>query len=357
MNNQQKIRVAVLYGGRSGEHDISLKSAKNIIKHLDAEKFTAIPVGIDREGRWYFNDASVSNGPNLDALQVKNEASNSAIPHADPTQERHFDVIFPALHGKWGEDGTVQGLLELTNIPYVGCGVLSSAVCMDKDITKRLVKQLGVSVGDYVIGYAHEDLAGVLKKTQATLSLPVFIKPANAGSSDGVSKVDCWEDFSTAWQAAIAIDDKVLIEQALTVRDIEISVMQARDKGAPRVSAVAGEVINNKAGFYSKEAKFKADFFPTLQAPAEITDEQLNYMRLAAANIFTGLECAGLARIDFFIEKETGKVFFNEVNTMPGFTKMSLYPILWELSGLGFKDLLTELIEMAMQTHTAVLGG
>jgi D-alanine-D-alanine ligase len=347
MTQKAKIKVAVLYGGRSGEHEISLRSAKSILTHLDKDKFEAVPIGIDQTGRWYFNTLSVISG--ADTVLVSNKESTPAIPHADPTQATHFDVIFPALHGKWGEDGTLQGLLELTNMPYVGCGVLASAIGMDKDVSKRLVKQCGIPIADYHVAYAYEKPQQVLQRVKAQLTLPVFVKPANAGSSDGVTKVNDWANFENAFKEAAAIDRKILIEQGLTIRDVEMAVLEAKDHQAPLVSAVAGEVVNEKVDFYSKAAKYSADYFPRLALPAEITDEQLATLQRYSQQIFIALECSGLARVDFFIDKNNGDIYFNEINTLPGFTSMSLYPQMWEKSGLSFQDLLTHLIELVLE--------
>lgn len=346
MHDLKKIQVAVVYGGRSGEHDISLRSAKCIIDNIDTEKFDVIPVGIDREGQWFFNKSSVIS--EAESLAVQNGESIHAVPHADPTQERYFDVIFPVLHGKWGEDGTLQGLLEMTDIPYVGCGVLSSAICMDKDISKRLVSYAGIKTVDYFVAYQHQSHAEILAKAQQSLKLPVFVKPANAGSSDGVTKVNDWSELQPALASAFVIDPKILIEQGCDVRDIELSVLQAKDNSEPLVSSIAGEVINTKTEFYSKAAKYDVGYFPQLVVPADVTTQQLAVIQQYAKTIFTVLECRGLARIDFFIDKNSGEVIFNEVNTMPGFTSMSLYPVLWQHSGLSYQELLTHLIEIAL---------
>lgn len=348
---QAKIKVAVLYGGQSTEHEISLRSARSIIEHLDKDKYEPVPVGIDQNGQWYFNDASILDDHAQEALPIKNESSIVAIPHADPTQERHFDVVFPALHGKLGEDGAIQGLLELANIPYVGCGVLSSAICMDKDMTKRLVESLEIPMANYLTIYpaAMQKLDELIQLIEAEFEYPVFIKPANAGSSIGISKVIAQEQLLPALEAAFAIDGKkVLLEQGLAVRDLEISVLQSSTDYEPKVTDIAGEVVQPDDQFYTKEAKFEAEHFPEVQVPAIVTDEQLATMQAYARDIFLALECEGLARVDFFIETETGQVLFNEINTLPGFTTSSLFPIMWQKSGLSFSDLLDHLIQLAL---------
>lgn len=351
MNKSTKPRVAILYGGRSGEHEISLKSAKCVLEHIDREKFTPIPVGIDKQGGWYLNTMSVLT--DADSLELFNAESSHAIPHADPSQERYFDVVLPMLHGKLGEDGTVQGLLELAELPYVGCGVLSSAICMDKDICKRLVGAIDIPTADYFVAYVNEAPQAIAEKTKQKFSLPIFIKPANAGSSEGVTKVTDWDQLLPALEIAFAVDKKVLIEQGHDIRDLELAVLEAKHKALPQVSDIAGEVVQTTTNFYSKEAKYDADYFPTLNVPANVTKQQLDTMKQYAQKIFVGLECRGLARIDFFIEKESGEVLFNEINTMPGFTKMSLFPMLWEKSGMSYKELLTYLIELALDKDSS----
>lgn len=343
----KKIRVAVVYGGRSGEHEISCRSAKSIVEHLDRDKFNIIPVGIDYEGRWFLNQLSVLVD-SADGLLLKDANSTEAIPHVDPTQKRHFDVVFPVLHGKWGEDGTLQGMLELADMPYVGCGVLSSAIGMDKDMAKRLSKQVGIPVLDYFVAYAHQDSHQVMVKAQREFTLPIFVKPANAGSSEGVSKVSHWDEFATALKEASKIDRKILIEQAADIRDLEMALLEAKNHAEPLVSHMAAEVIQTNTDFYSKSAKYSAESFPRLVLPADVTATQLSTMQDYAKRIFTTLECEGLARIDFFIDKTTGDVYFNEINTLPGFTAMSLYPSLWQASGLEYKELLSHLVELAL---------
>lgn len=347
MNKSNKPLVAIFYGGRSGEHDISLRSAKCVLENIDQEKFIPVPVGIAKNGAWYFNKMDVMT--ESDQLALFTDQSTHAIAHADPTQERYFDIVLPMLHGKWGEDGTLQGLLDLAKIPYVGCGVLSSAICMDKDICKRLVTAMNIPTADYFICTKNDDTQIVLEKAQQQFSLPVFIKPANAGSSEGVSKLTAWAEMPEALEVAFAVDDKVLIEQGHAVRDIELAVLQAKQGDVPLVSDSAGEVVHTKTDFYSKDAKYNADYFPILHVPADVTEQQLAMMKRYAQQIFTGLECRGLARIDFFIDKNNGDVLFNEINTMPGFTKMSLFPQLWEKSGMGYQELLTYLIELALK--------
>ncbi len=352
MSQTPKLRVAVLYGGRSGEHEISARSARNIIEHLDKTKYDVIPVGIDKQGQWLFNDMSVfENTTDPTALAISNDNSVVAIPHADPTQDRHFDVVFPALHGKWGEDGIVQGLLEMAELPYVGCGVLSSAMCMDKDIAKQLVDALEIPVVDYymVDKEVLEEPDGLDELIENNFSYPVFIKPANAGSSEGVSKVYEFEELVPALELAFSIDKKVLVEQAINARDIEIAVLQNKKGSEPLVSSMAGEIVNDKTEFYCKEAKFEAEYFPETIVPPKLTEHQLTSIKEYAQDIFTGLECEGLARIDFFIDREDGTIYFNEVNTMPGFNEMSLYPRLWQESGMSYSELLDHLIELAVK--------
>lgn len=344
-----KIRVAVIYGGRSGEHKISLRSARSVIAHLDVNKYRIIPVAIDKDGRWYVNDTSILQGPNSDELLVSDANSIQAIPHADPNEQRHFDVIFPVLHGKMGEDGTVQGLFELAGIPYVGCGVLSSAIGMDKDVAKRLVKALDIPVADYFVLRHPQEKEGALAKINASFGFPVFVKPANCGSSDGVSKVDNAAELNAAIDLAFSLDKKVLVEKAINARDVEISVLESLDGSEPLTTDVAGEIVHTRTGFYNKAAKFDASYFPTTVVPANVTPEQLATIQKYAKQIFQALECEGLTRVDFFIDRDNGDIIFNEVNTLPGFTNMSLYPQMWQASGMPYEQLLDHLINLALR--------
>jgi D-alanine-D-alanine ligase len=349
-----KLRIAVIYGGRSGEHDVSRMSAASIVKNLDQDKYDIIPVSVNKEGQWLLNDLSVLPAPDARSLAIINEHSTEAIPHGDPQQERYFDVVFPIIHGVLGEDGTLQGLLEMADLPYVGCGVLASSICMDKDVAKRLARDAGIPIVPYVVIRTQEIAQpdAVLKKVTAELKFPVFVKPSNAGSSEGVTKVHSPEELLPAIQFALHYDRKVLVEKAVNAREIELSVLESLSPDhAPLVSQVAGEIVTLTREFYSYEAKYLDKDASRLDIPAHITETQLTLLKNYAARAFTAFECEGMARVDFFMDKETGEIFFNEVNTLPGFTEISLYPKLWEASGLPYQDLLSHLIELAVRKH------
>ena len=341
----------MIYGGRSAEHEISLRSAKSVLQHLDQDKFEVLPIAIDKQGQWLLNDLSVLSTPQAEQLLIANQASSKTQFYPVPQTERPFDVVFPMLHGTLGEDGAIQGLLELADIPYVGCGILASAMCMDKDITKRLVMQAGVPIPDYLCVRSNvlQQLTQLQHQIEQQLAFPVFVKPANTGSSIGISKVNIANELQQALQTAFAHDNKVLIERAISAREVEIAVLQDLKSEKPLVSDVAGEVINAAGEFYSYEAKYGKDSNTMLQVPAKITAEQLNIIRDYARKIFIALECNHMARVDFFIDKQSGKIYFNELNTIPGFTKISLFPRLWEVSGMPYSALLTHLIELALQ--------
>lgn len=354
MAEQKKTRVAVLYGGRSGEHDVSLESGAAIVANLDKEKFTVIPVSIDKKGRWLMNDLSVL--PNAaKRLELGNTHSIEAIPHADPNQERYFDVIFPILHGTLGEDGAMQGFLELADLPYVGCGILSSAVCMDKDISKRLVRQMGIPTPDFITlqhcRFDANQINDVIAAIEARFGFPVFVKPANTGSSVGVNKVHNAAELLPAMNEAFSIDTKILIEQGLEVREIEVAVLESLDGEQTTLTSVPGEIIPMSDEFYSYHAKYLDVGGAKAVIPADITLEQVATFQDYSRRIFEGLECGAFARIDFFLEKKTGRVIFNEVNTLPGFTEISMYPKLWLASGKSYAELLTHLVELAMRRH------
>mgnify|MGYP002153688153 CR=1 FL=1 len=344
-----------MYGGRSAEHEVSLRSAKSVLEHLDQQKYQAVPIAIDKQGQWLLNDLSILPESHDEAVSVQNQYSSKAIFTPAPQQELHFDVVFPVMHGTLGEDGALQGLLELANIPYVGCGVLASAMCMDKDIAKRLAQQVGVPTPKYLVvrRSVMQRLDALQADIDQQLSYPVFVKPANTGSSVGINKVMNADGLATALQAAFAFDNKVLIEQAVDAREIEIAVLQSLDDGEPLVSDIAGEVINAAGEFYTYEAKYSETSQTQLQVPAQLDGTTLTTIQCYARRIFTALECQGMARIDFFVERHTQTVYFNEINTIPGFTTISLYPRVWEVSGMPYTELLTHLIELALKNSHA----
>ncbi len=366
----KKIRVAVLYGGRSGEHEVALRSAASVINNLDRSRYEIVPIGIDKNGKWhgagpellqaktvslpiYRNLPEVTLPPNPSASEsglVAMPSSAGNAPAVAGGNSTPFDVVFPVMHGTNGEDGTIQGLLELGEVAYVGCGVLASAVGMDKDVAKRLIAAAGLPVVPSLtirLGEWTSGKANFLARMEKELGLPCFVKPANSGSSVGVHKVKTREDFAAAVEDAFRFDLKVLVEKAISAREIELSVLENGEYGKPPLVSIAGEV-NATHEFYSYEAKYLDENGAELLIPAKITPEQLKEAQAIARKAFETLECEGLARCDLFLDKVSGKFYFNEVNTLPGFTSISMYPKMWEASGLPYSELLTKLIDLAL---------
>lgn len=345
-----KLTIAILFGGRSAEHDVSIMSARNIVSALDTEKYEPVLVYIRSDGRWFRCSSQYLFHGDAETLQKK--LSEEIVPllgsggtfvfSADGRKCCEVDSVFPVLHGPFGEDGTVQGLLELVGVPYVGVGVLGSAVGMDKDVMKRLLKEAGLPVGDFLVFRKEETPALSFENIKKTLGLPVFVKPANLGSSVGVSKVETEKEFQQAIQNAFQYDVKILIEASLQGREIECAVLGNRD---PHASGV-GEIIPAH-GFYSYEAKYIDADGAKLIIPADLPQEGIEEIQHLAVKTFQTLECHGLGRVDFFVTDKG--IFVNEINTMPGFTSVSMYPKLWEASGIGYSELLDRLIQLARE--------
>ena len=309
------LRVAVLYGGRSGEHEISLRSAESIIAGLDRAKYDVQRIFITPDGHWQPRPISPEPGGNPG-----------------------IDVVFPVLHGTFGEDGTVQGLLELAGLPYVGAGVLASAVAMDKEITKRLLAERGLPVVEYYT-VARD------RENHSHLPFPRFVKPANLGSSVGISKVNNCAELQAALELAGQYDRKILVERGIAGREFECSVL-----GSERpLAAVPCEVIPSR-DFYDYEDKYLLDA-AKLIVPARLTPEQTAEMQRLAVAAYQAVDCEGMARVDFLMETATGKLYINEINTIPGFTSISMYPKMWEAAGVPFAELLDRLIDLAMERH------
>jgi len=368
MSHPSKIRVAVLYGGRSGEHEVSLMSATNVIQYLDRSRFDVIPIGINKQGAWFLGDDELPKqlndsgivalpsdsermlfnpdgiGRNLQAIQA-----TQLLPQLK-NSERLFDVIFPVIHGTFCEDGTVQGLLELAEVPYVGCGVLTSAVGMDKDISKRLIMNAGMRVPPFVVikrGHWDLDPQHFCQLVASQLKYPVFVKPANTGSSVGVEKIKNPEQLSEAIHRAFTRDTKVLVEQGINAREIELAVLESLEYGKDPIVSVVGEVKPNHE-FYTYESKYLDPEGAELLIPAPISPEMQEKARQFAKDIFTILDCEGMARVDLFLDKDTNEFYFNEINTIPGFTQISMYPKLMAASGVSYQELLTHLVMLAV---------
>jgi D-alanine-D-alanine ligase len=361
----KKTRVIILFGGRSAEHEVSLLSARNVFLALDRDRFEPILVGIDKQGHWRIEpdktllDAAgdprmlklVAAGRELSVPVHPEDKALEASTDARPLLASD-DVVFPVLHGTYGEDGTVQGLLELADIAYVGPGHLGSAVGMDKDVTKRLLAQAGIPVVPWRVVTAYgmkRDPARCLALA-SELGFPAFVKPANAGSSVGVSKVKSAGELESALRAALAFDTKVLIEAAVNAREIECAVL---GNDEPEASMPAEIVVHHKDGFYSYDAKYVDADGADAKIPAELPPEGMARVRRLAVETFRALELAGMARVDFFLDRDRGDFYVNEVNTIPGFTAISMYPKMWETSGVPIKELVSRLIDLAIERRAA----
>jgi D-alanine-D-alanine ligase len=349
----KKIRVGILFGGKSAEHEISLLSARNIIDEIDKRKFEVVMIGVDKIGQWHLDDSAKlflsSQNPKLIKLDVKGQlvgihpGSGEAPLVASSRTPLDVDVMFPVLHGPMGEDGTVQGLLRLVDIPFVGSDVLGSAVGMDKDVMKRLLRDSGLPVLPWItLDRRRSAEEWDSKKIMEELGPRVFVKPANMGSSIGVNKAENPKELDRAIHEAFLFDNKVLIEKGEIVREIEIAVLD----GNPPMASVAGEIIP-KGDFYSYEAKYVDENGADLVVPAALSSAQLKEVQELALKTFQVLEAAGLARVDFFMTQE-GRFLVNEINTLPGFTKISMYPTLWKASGVSYGELIEKLIYLAI---------
>jgi len=355
MNTEKKrLRIGVLFGGRSGEHEVSLASAASVIRGLDPEKYEAVPIGISKDGRWLVGHGAQKMLPEV--LRSGQRVVLPADPNAAalvPLGETHaaalrVDVVFPVLHGTFGEDGTVQGLLELAGLPYVGAGVLASAVGMDKDVQKRLYQQAGLPVAECLCILRadwEKSRAKVQRAVEQRFRYPLFVKPATLGSSVGMSKVHDREGLPAALDLAAEFAQKILVERAIQGREIEVSVLGNED---PKAS-VPGEIVPHRE-FYDYTAKYLEEG-TRLIIPARLTRTQVRRFQDYAVRAFRAIECTGMARVDFFLERRTGRTYLNEINTIPGFTSISMYPKLWEATGLPFRELVDRLIELALAQH------
>ncbi len=349
----KRIRVGILFGGKSAEHEVSLQSAKNVAEAIDKEKYDVALIGIDKSGRWLLPNQSEfllnATDPKLIALNRQDEESVALVPQsggeltdvAAGGAHSAVGVVFPILHGPFGEDGTVQGLLKLAGVPFVGASVLGSAVGMDKDVMKRLLRDAGIPIAKFLVFRRGEMID--FEAVSGEVGLPFFVKPANLGSSVGVHKVSDLASFSQAVDDAFAYDTKVVIEEAIEGRELECSVLGNEN---PTASAV-GEIVPSHE-FYSYEAKYIDEKGAALEIPADISEAVSERIRELAIRTFQVLECEGLGRVDCFLTTD-GEVIVNEINTIPGFTRISMYPQLWEASGLSYPDLINRLIELAIE--------
>lgn len=350
LKENTKIKVAVLYGGCSAEHEVSLLSAAAVIKNLDKNKFTVIPVGIDKEGRCFINENQHLYVNDRIVLKTKNAEHLNSLAELTYHKKNCPDVVFPVLHGTFGEDGTIQGLLEIVGLAYVGADVLGSAIGMDKVVSKRLANAAEIPVVPFLSvnsGLWSVKKAALIQNIEQRIPYPLFVKPANAGSSLGITKVKKSDNLADAIELAFTYGTKVLLEHAFDIREIEMAVLENLQWGAESLVSSVGEIIPSHE-FYSYEAKYLDPKGAELIIPATLQEGQLEQLKALAIKIFNCLDCSGMARIDFFIEKQSQKIYFNELNTIPGFTKISMYPKLWESSGISYQQLLTHLIELAL---------
>jgi len=357
----KKLKVGIIFGGRSGEHEVSFCSASSIIKAINRDKYIVIPIGITKEGRWispYESALALESGKiegKSTVILVNNPSGKSLISidnHQEfkkETWEGKLDVIFPVLHGPYGEDGTIQGLLELADIPYVGAGVASSAVSMDKELMKTIFRQKSLPVLKWLTIKRKDwqkDKEEILSLIQNTFEFPLFVKPTNLGSSVGITKVHRKEELEKALDLASSYDRKILIEEGLEgAREIECSVL---GNDEPQTSVV-GEV--KPAGeFYDYDSKY-IDQATQLIIPADLPEEVSEKVRKIALCAFQAIDAAGMARVDFFVTKKENKIYLNEINTIPGFTSVSMYPRLWEASGISYPELIDQLIQLALERY------
>jgi len=314
-----KLRVAILYGGRSGEHEISIRSARAVMEHMDPDKYEQASYFIDKDGKW---------------------SPRPILP--EPGAQPDIDVVFPVLHGTFGEDGTIQGLLELADLPYVGAGVMASAISMDKEVMKRVCAERMLPIVDYVVVTREKpDLDGIARR----LPFPIFVKPANLGSSVGISKVRSCQELEAAVLMAAEYDTKIIVERGIVGRELECAVL---GNEAP-VASLPCEILPSRE-FYDYEDKYLLDKAET-KVPADLPGDKTEELRRLAVECYRAMDCEGMARVDFLLEAATGQLFINEINTIPGFTSISMYPKMWEHSGIPMRALIDQLIQLALQRH------
>lgn len=343
--SKRKLKIGVVFGGRSGEHEVSLVSAESVISALDKKKYDVVPVGITKRGEWVTSEKlKVKSEKLLELFKNGKIKKGSRLP---PEILTKVDVIFPVLHGTYGEDGTIQGLFEMINIPYVGAGVLGSAVGMDKVIQKQVCEQAGLPIVKYICFLKEEwtkKHINILRHIERTLKYPVFVKPANMGSSVGISKAHTRKDLIAGINLAAKYDKKILVEESVSsVREIECSVLGNDEP----IASVPGEIISS-GEFYDYDAKY-VDGRSRSKIPAEIPKKMAESIRNLACQVFGVTNCLGMARVDFLLDNKRQKIYVNEINTIPGFTSISMYPKLWQASGLSYKNLLDALINLALE--------
>jgi len=350
----KKINLAVVFGGMSEEHEVSLMTAASVLRAADTDKYDLYPIGITRDGRWMFFDGDyqdIENGEwekKAQAMEINKCRMNIlSMEIPEKLSGVEIDIVFPVIHGPMGEDGTIQGLLELSAKPYVGCGVFASAACMDKVFAKQIFEFNKLPVVPYLV-LKREDLsngAACIKSVEdASLGYPLFVKPANLGSSVGITKVHDNTELMDGLLEAARYDRKILVERGIDAREIECAVL---GNGKPQAS-VLGEILPSHE-FYDYKAKYSEEAKSGLVIPASLPKEEADKIRKMAIDAYKAIGCQGLSRVDFLYDKLTGRVYLNEINTMPGFTKYSMYPMLWQNTGLSYRDLIDRLVDFAME--------
>jgi D-alanine-D-alanine ligase len=339
----KKIRVGILFGGQSAEHEVSIRSAKNVYDALDKSKYEPVLIGISKKGEWLTLPTTYFLQGDSKEYALPEKSSPQTPLSVDIVYKQNIDVVFPVLHGPMGEDGTVQGMLKLLGIPFVGPGVLSSAVSMDKDVAKRLLRDAGIPIVPFLVFRYLEKGKISFEAIKKGLGLPFFVKPANLGSSVGVYKVHSENEFDNAIKDAFAYDQKILIEKGINAREIECGVLGNEEMKA----SVLGEIIPHHE-FYDYAAKYLDEEGAGLQIPAELAQEHVKMIQDLAIKTCRALGVEGMARVDFFLDRDTSEVYVNEINTIPGFTSISMYPKLWQESGVSYQELVNQLISLAM---------
>jgi D-alanine-D-alanine ligase len=352
-DNKKRLRVGILFGGRSGEHEVSLASAASVIRGLDPDKYEAVPIGITKEGHWLIGGAAQKMLPEVlkggQRVMMTADPTDAALVPLDRSGSgTRLDVVFPVMHGTYGEDGTIQGLLDLAGLPFIGAGVLGSAIGMDKDVAKRLLQVAKIPVVPWIAvqraDWEHHPRE-IQRAVEKQFKYPLFVKPATLGSSVGMTKVHSRAELAPALNLAAEFAMKILVERCMVGREIEVSVLGNHD---PKAS-VPGEIVPHRE-FYDYAAKYLEEGTQLL-IPAKLTSAQVKKIQKYAVDAFRALELSGMARVDFFLEKKGGKIYLNEVNTIPGFTSISMYPKMWEASGIPFRELIDNLIELALEMH------
>jgi len=355
----EKIRVGVIFGGRSGEHEVSLRSAESIINALDRSKYEVVPIGITKEGGWLISgDAarllpqSIMDSRDNEAVAIIGDPTRKGLTRLNSegqhSRAEQLDVVFPVLHGTYGEDGTIQGLLDMAGVPYVGCGVLGSATGMDKVVMKHLFQQAGLTIVEFEWFLRRQwqtDPDAIIDRIRQKIGFPCFVKPANLGSSVGVSKAESEQELVDAIDDAARYDRKIIVERAVRGREIEVGILGNEDP----IASLPGEIMAGHE-FYDYEDKY-LDNTSRTEVPARLPADAIDQIQRDGIRAFQAIDGSGLARVDFFVEDDSGRVIINEINTMPGFTSISMYPKMWEASGYPYPKLIDRLIELALERH------